>query len=112
AKLKKEIIEPILPLAHLTRQKQAMFTGGAAYARDQLPKEIQDKITYPRLREMGGEILKLQDKKPGENVVLHDQPELTYYVTVLVKQTEPAREEFFQAYRGAAPDVGIAELFE
>ena len=59
AKLKKEIIEPILPLAHLTRQKQAMFTGGAAYARDQLPKEIQDKITYPRLREMGGEILKL-----------------------------------------------------
>ena len=31
---------------------------------------------------------------------------------MLVKQTEPAREEFFQAYRGAAPDVGIAELFE
>src|SRR5262249_10159004 len=69
------------------------------------------KITYPR-REMGAELLKLQDKTLGETAIVHDQPEQTYYVAVLTKQSEPSREDFFQAAHGAAPDVAISELFE
>ena len=110
ARLKREAIEPLLPLAYLTRPKEALALR-APYRRDELPKELSDKITYPRA-DMAGEILKLQDKKPGDTVIVTDQPAQVFYVTVLIKQTEPSREEFFRASRGLNLSLGLSNLFE
>src|SRR5208283_5009273 len=105
----KELVEFARPLSMMMPRKSISPEMANTYRGPRLraaspaePADIpEDKITYPT-NDFAVKVLALRDKPVGETVVVPNQPEATFYVTALVKKTDPSQQEFFDAYRRAS----------
>jgi hypothetical protein len=101
ARQKQKVID-LGGLARQKREKVSHAEADYAYGRAKIDK---DKIPNPGPGEgvqMAQDLLKLRDKPVGDTVVVADGPEGTYYVAVLLKESDPSMSEFLEAYQNSA----------
>jgi hypothetical protein len=94
-----EVFDPPLGIARLVRRALpfAMPGGGdAEYQPFQFP---ETQIAYPR-SDTVDQLMKL--KEPGDAIVVSDEPQKHFYVTVLIKREEPSYEKFYDIYEKSA----------